>query len=67
MRFVPNPWGDSRFAYVRAIVIGLFLLGGLMVAIQRGSLLAELIWIGLLTAAFVSWARDLVGAIRRKN
>jgi hypothetical protein len=65
MRVVPNPWGNSKFDYLKAVVIGLFLLGGLIVSLQRGSWIIALIWTVLILAAAVTWARDLTAAMKK--
>jgi chromate transport protein ChrA len=67
MRLVPNPWGNSWFDYVKAVIIGLVLLIGFVVAIHRGSWIATAVWAVLLAVATASWARDLMNAMRRKS
>jgi hypothetical protein len=67
MRFVPDPWGGSWFSYLRAVLIGLFLLAGLALAIHRGTWIGVTVWAVLLAIAIVCWARDLKNAIQRKS
>ena len=62
---MPNPWGKSNFDYLKAVVIGLFLLVGLIVSLQRGSWIVALIWAVLIVAAVVTWVRDLTAAMKK--
>lgn len=67
LRFVPNPWGTSRFDYVKAVVIALILVLGLAVAIGRSAWIVAAVWGVLLVIALVTWARDLVKAVRQRS
>ncbi len=67
MKLFPRPWTGSRFEYLRAVLIGLFLVAGLAVAIQRRSWVVALVWLVLLAGAVVSWTHDLLKAMRRKS
>ena len=67
MRLVSNPSCNSWFDYVKAVVIGLVLLMGLVVAIHRGSWIVAGVSALLLAGALIAWGRDLMKALQRKS
>jgi hypothetical protein len=67
VRLVPNPSGNSWFDYVKAVVIGLILLMGFVVAIHRGSWIVAGVCAVLLAGALIAWGRDLMKALQRKS
>jgi 4-hydroxybenzoate polyprenyltransferase len=67
VRLVPKPWGNSWFDYVKAVVTGLILLMGLVVAMHRGSWILATVWAVLVAGALIAWGRDLMKAMQRKS
>jgi len=49
-----------------AVLIGLLLVAGLWVAIQRSAWVLALVLLVLLVGAVVTWVRDLRNALQRK-
>ena len=67
MKFVPSLWSASWWERLKALLVLLFLLGGLALAVDRRWWIVMVVWVALIVGAVISWTRDLARAMRHEE